>query len=1052
MARKKRQRISYVLPLASTPGGHRLGVNGLAFDDERSILYTGGRDGVVCAWDLDLEAQKRSKDLNKIEDKQRTVTFRKQVQAHTHWVNDILLVKNNLGLVSASSDVTVKLWRPHGHETVQAYTIGSHSDYIKCLATPDQQANWVASGGLDHKICLWDLNGAGKTLEINVSEAEDVVKGSVYALRARGSMLASGGPESVVRLWDVKSGKSITKLVGHTDNVRDILISDDGDTLLTASSDQTIKVWSIAAGRCIHTLTMHNDSVWCMYSNDPNLAVFYSGDKSGLVAKTDTRRAMEIDDSVSVALCHEHDGISRIMPAGDSVWTATSSSSVNRWLDVDTELEVETPPASPREERRASLKQATVESEEAPVANGVGHKKKIPHNAVLLVSNTAVHPGRKTLGHYPNLSVTNMRKASEAMTMDDLSVVVPIRGQPAETIEGQHGLIKHVMLNDRKRILTLDTAGEVVLWDLLKCVPIKSFGRRHLDEVVPEVNTTESVANWCGVDTKTGKITVMLEENYCFDAEVYADELDLDKDLVFREDQRINLGKWVLRNLFAKLIEEEIARDEVYRNTLRNASTATGLVRPGAPTSIAMPESASATAMVSPGQEATPRASNGHALVPPTPSLAIGAATPGFAPLTATLPPTAEEDAEGSTSNGVSSPAAPTPSAAVEVQTDYFSSANRSESSSDHDPVKSPETPGADTGPLTPVSPTEEKKKGLFGKKFPMTFPKKISRTSAEVKTPIAVEEKSDTASFKSKASEKDESKVIEDNLYGVIQKIRHEYDEYSGNGPVPMGITPSLSVETPVLRPPEHTTIIIQEDDPASGGLADQYSGEIGELGFKEQVDLLEKIAPMWLGEVLLKNQIPYKETVKVSFVLLPYDNQLPNIASSDGNARLNANRMLRAKKIMAYVAERIEIQGTTTSGASFHVHSPSHVTNNHDHGENGHDHAQEEHHDEHSHDEGHFENGGSHDEAKHSETDLEPEEELDQGEKLKAEDYLELYCQGQKVDPNTTLATLRVHVWRTGGDVVLYYKSNGRKKLRLPHPAAVPSREESEVATGVS
>lgn len=200
---------------------------------------------------------------------------------------------------------------------------------------------------------------------------------------------------------------------------------------------------------------------------------------------------------------------------------------------------------------------------------------------------------------------------------------------------------------------------------------------------------------------------------------------------------------------------------------------------------------------------------------------------------------------------------APTPSAA-EVQTDYFSSTNRSEGSSDrehdHEHAKSAETPGADAGPLTPASPTEEKKKGLFGKKFPMTFPKKMSRTSAEVKPPIAVEEKSDTASFKSKASEKDESKVVEDNLSGVIEKIRHEYDEYSGEGPIPMGITPSLSIETPVLRPPEHTTIIIQEDDPASGGLADQYSGEIGELGTKEQVDLLEKIAPMWLGEVLLK------------------------------------------------------------------------------------------------------------------------------------------------------------------------------------------------------
>jgi WD repeat-containing protein 48 len=52
------------------------------------------------------------------------------------------------------------------------------------------------------------------------------------------------------------------------------------------------------------------------------------------------------------------------------------------------------------------------------------------------------------------------------------------------------------------------------------------------------VNTTESVANWCAVDTKTGKISVQLEENYCFDAEVYADEIDIPERIEFREDQR----------------------------------------------------------------------------------------------------------------------------------------------------------------------------------------------------------------------------------------------------------------------------------------------------------------------------------------------------------------------------------------------------------------------------------------------------------------------------------------------------------------------------------
>ena len=30
----------------------------------------------------------------------------------------------------------------------------------------------------------------------------------------------------------------------------------------------------------------------------------------------------------------------------------------------------------------------------------------------------------------------------------------------------------------------------------------------------------------------------MLEENYCFDAEVYADEIDIPDTIEFREDQR----------------------------------------------------------------------------------------------------------------------------------------------------------------------------------------------------------------------------------------------------------------------------------------------------------------------------------------------------------------------------------------------------------------------------------------------------------------------------------------------------------------------------------
>lgn len=59
-----------------------------------------------------------------------------------------------------------------------------------------------------------------------------------------------------------------------------------------------------------------------------------------------------------------------------------------------------------------------------------------------------------------------------------------------------------------------------------------------MEDVLPEVNTQDSVAHWCAVDTRIGTLTCMLEENYCFDAETYADELELEEDIDFREDHR----------------------------------------------------------------------------------------------------------------------------------------------------------------------------------------------------------------------------------------------------------------------------------------------------------------------------------------------------------------------------------------------------------------------------------------------------------------------------------------------------------------------------------
>jgi len=44
-------------------------------------------------------------------------------------------------------------------------------------------------------------------------------------------------------------------------------------------------------------------------------------------------------------------------------------------------------------------------------------------------------------------------------------------------------------------------------------------------------------------------------------------------------------------------------------------------------------------------------------------------------------------------------------------------------------------------------------------------------------------------------------------------------------------------------------------------------------------------------------------------------------------------------------------------------------------------------------------------------------------------------------------TLATLRAHIWKGGADVMLYYKSNGKKTIRFEKDKAAEA--EAEAAT---
>lgn len=249
--------------------------------------------------------------------------------------------------------------------------------------------------------------------------------------------------------------------------------------------------------------------------------------------------------------------------------------------------------------------------------------------------------------------------------------------------------------------------------------------------------------------------------------------------------------------------------------------------------------------------------------MPHTPGLAIGLATPMGPPPSAGrnsqqnphLTPTTEEGSQLERT---------TTQRSSKQEGDYFgtvTSGTNGNANGNGKPEATAEgsSDGKEEGVSSPTEPdTPAKKgKGMFGKKFNMSFNMKKFSTGipiAEPAKPAAVDEKAEDSDSR---SSKTDEKNFEDNFFGGIQRIRQGYEEQLAAGveKIESQITPSLPNETPVLKPPSSTTILIQEDRPDSGGVADLFEGKVGSLG--QQADLIEKAAPLWLSEVLLRVRI---------------------------------------------------------------------------------------------------------------------------------------------------------------------------------------------------
>lgn len=128
------------------------------------------------------------------------------------------------------------------------------------------------------------------------------------AYNADGTLLAIGGRDNTIRLWDVATQEFSQTLQGHSGWITRVAFSSDGELLLSASHDDTALLWDIETGEIVRTLYHGDDVMGVDFTSDDEWLVTAGRDGLVIVQRTD-----------------EAETIAALINAGGAVWDVAAS-------------------------------------------------------------------------------------------------------------------------------------------------------------------------------------------------------------------------------------------------------------------------------------------------------------------------------------------------------------------------------------------------------------------------------------------------------------------------------------------------------------------------------------------------------------------------------------------------------------------------------------------------------------------------------------------------------------------------------------------------------
>jgi len=259
----------------------------IAFNDDGTILASGGAGQIVDLWDVETQAALDHFEFTGVISI-NSLTFDP--------LGDFLAVgsdNRNVFLVSVKNNS-----RGFGEDV---HLLSAHVGEIFDIDISND-GNLLLSGGVDQTAILWNVRDGleGRGTDIQTANSYHEADVNKVAFSPDGRLLASAGDDSLIYIKDLTGDKSdVQVLTGHNWSVQDVVFDPNGKLLASSDSDGVIILWDVETGQRVGEKLKHGvDVPWFPLAFSPDGKLLASGSSDGSVILWDTITGQQVGETL----------------------------------------------------------------------------------------------------------------------------------------------------------------------------------------------------------------------------------------------------------------------------------------------------------------------------------------------------------------------------------------------------------------------------------------------------------------------------------------------------------------------------------------------------------------------------------------------------------------------------------------------------------------------------------------------------------------------------------------------------------------------------------